>query len=311
VGLLGEERLTTETPSAQRNQYLTQDYDGLAAARVSWGLRYCTVGSMKIPRLLTIAGSDSSGGAGIQADLKTFTVFRTYGMSAVTALTAQNTRGVSGVFPVSPEFVRQQIDAVVEDIGVDAAKTGMLGSRPIVEAVAAAIRAHAIAPLVVDPVMVAQSGASLLEEEALAAVRDTLLPLATLVTPNTPEAAALVGFEVAGVTAMRAAATRWVELGAAAALVKGGHLASEDAVDVLHDGHALHELRAPRLSAENTHGTGCILAAAIAASLGQGLELGAAVERGKRFVTEAIRGGLSLGRGAGPANPLAWLDERN
>jgi hydroxymethylpyrimidine/phosphomethylpyrimidine kinase len=261
-----------------------------------------------LPRLLTIAGSDSSGGAGIQADLKTFTVFRGYGMSAVTALTAQNTQAVRGVVPVDPAFVRAQIDAVVEDIGVDATKTGMLANRELVAAVAAAVRDHSLAPLVVDPVMVAQSGAALLADNARDAVRELLLPLATVVTPNTPEAAALLAVEVDGVPAMREAATRLVALGARAALVKGGHLGGAESVDVLHDGRTLHELRAPRLAVRHTHGTGCILAAAIAAGLGGGLDLLAAVEQAKRFVSAAIRGGLALGKGAGPANPLAWLD---
>jgi len=261
-----------------------------------------------LPRLLTIAGSDSSGGAGIQADLKTFTVFRGYGMSAITALTAQNTQGVRGVVAVDPAFVRAQIDAVVDDIGVDATKTGMLANRDLVGAVAAAVRDHRLLPLVVDPVMVAQSGAPLLADDARAAVRDLLLPLATLVTPNVPEASSLLGIEIDGVPAMREAARRLVSLGARAALVKGGHLAGDDSVDVLHDGRELHELRSPRLAATNTHGTGCILAAAITAGLGGGLDLRAAVERSKRFVSAAIGAGLALGKGAGPANPLAWLD---
>lgn len=261
-----------------------------------------------VARLLTIAGSDSSGGAGVQADLKTFAVFRGYGMSALTALTAQNTQGVRGVVAVDPAFVRAQIDAVVDDVGVDAAKTGMLANRELVTAVAAAVRERAIAPLVVDPVMVAQSGASLLSDDARDAVRDVLLPLAAVVTPNTPEAAALLGFAVDDVAAMREAARRLVDLGARAAVVKGGHLDGDDAVDVLYDGRTLQELRAPRLAARHTHGTGCILSAAITAGLGAGLELLPAVEQAKRFVTAAIRAGLPLGKGAGPANPLAWLD---
>jgi hydroxymethylpyrimidine/phosphomethylpyrimidine kinase len=263
-----------------------------------------------LPRLLTIAGSDSSGGAGIQADLKTFTVFRTYGMSALTALTAQNTRGVSGIVPVSPEFVRAQIDAVASDVGIDAAKTGMLANRAIIEAVAAAVRAHRIAPLVVDPVMVAQSGARLLEDDARAALLAELLPLATVVTPNVPEAEALLGMRIAGVADLRAAARRLVELGAGAALVKGGHLAGAEAIDVLDDGRTVEELRAPRLDTPHTHGTGCITAAALAACLARGLPLSAAAREAKRFVSVAIAGGLALGGGNGPANPLAWLDEQ-
>jgi hydroxymethylpyrimidine/phosphomethylpyrimidine kinase len=260
-----------------------------------------------IRRLLTIAGSDSSGGAGIQADLKTFTVFRAYGMSAVTALTAQNTRGVSGVFPVPPEFVRAQIEAVAEDIGVDAAKTGMLANDAIIRAVADAVRAHRIAPLVVDPVMVAHSGGRLLDADAVSTLRERLIPLASLVTPNVPEAGALLDRVVESVADMRDAARRLVELGPRAVLVKGGHLSGGDAVDVLHDGREIHELRAPRIATLNTHGTGCMLSAAIAACLATGMSLIDAVHRAKRFISAAIAAGLPLGKGNGPANPLAWL----
>jgi len=262
-----------------------------------------------LPRVLTIAGSDCSGGAGIQADLKTFTVFRTYGMSAITALTAQNTRGVSGILAVAPEFVRAQIDAVASDIGIDAAKTGMLANRAIITTVAEAVRVHRIAPLVVDPVMVAQSGARLLEDDARAALIAALLPLATVVTPNVPEAEALLEMAVSDVAAMREAARRLVGLGARAALVKGGHLSGAEAVDVLYDGTAFHELRAPRLDTPHTHGSGCMTAAALTACLARGLDLVAAAHQAKRFVTTAIAHGLALGGGNGPANPLAWLDE--
>lgn len=262
-----------------------------------------------LPRVLTIAGSDSSGGAGIQADLKTFTVFRVYGMSAITALTAQNTCGVTGIVPVTPEFVRAQIDAVVSDIGVDAAKTGMLANREIVSAVAAAVRAHRIAPLVVDPVMVAQSGASLLADDARAALLAELVPLAGVVTPNIPEAEALLGMRVVSVADMREAARRLVDAGAAAALVKGGHLDGAAAVDVLDDGRAVHELSAPRLATRHTHGTGCMTAAALAACLARGMPLLEAAQEAKRFINTALAGALALGRGNGPANPLAWLDQ--
>ena len=264
-----------------------------------------------IPRALTIAGSDSSGGAGIQADLKTFTVFGVYGMSAVTALTAQNTRGVLGISAVSPDFVRQQIDAVATDIGIDAAKTGMLASRAIIAAVADAVRAHEIGRLVVDPVMVAQSGAALLEPEARAALRDQLVPLAAVVTPNTPEAAALLSMAVETVADMREAARRLVGIGARAALVKGGHLRGDEAVDVLHDGENLHELRAPRVATPHTHGTGCMLSAAITAGLARGDALAAAVSTAKRFITAAVAAGLPLGKGSGPANPLVLMEEES
>jgi hydroxymethylpyrimidine/phosphomethylpyrimidine kinase len=261
-----------------------------------------------IPRVLTIAGSDSGGGAGIQADLRTFAVFRVYGTSAITALTAQNTRGVSDIFTLPPEFVRAQIDAVATDIGIDAAKTGMLATRPIVNAVAAAVRAHAIAPLVVDPVMLAQSGAQLLADDARDALLAELVPLATVVTPNAPEAAALLGMRVASLADMRVAARRLIDLGAGAALVKGGHVDGSEAIDVLDDGRNCHTLRAPRLATRHTHGTGCMTAAALAAGLARGLSLLEAAHETKQFVSAAIAAGLPLGGGAGPANPLAWLD---
>lgn len=261
-----------------------------------------------IRRALTIAGSDCSGGAGVQADLKTFTVFRVYGMSAVTALTVQNTRGVSDIMAVDPGLVRAQIDAVASDIGIDAAKTGMLANRAIIETVAAAVRAHCIAPLVVDPVMVAQSGAALLEDDARSALLTELLPLAAVVTPNLPETEALLAMRVTSVADMRDAARRLVDAGAAAALVKGGHLAGADAVDVLFDGADVHELRAPWIDTPHTHGTGCMTAAALTACLARGLPLLAAAQEAKRFITTAIAGALPLGAGNGPANPLAWLD---
>lgn len=258
-----------------------------------------------IPRVLTIAGSDSSGGAGIQADLKTFTVLGVYGASAITALTAQSTTGVSGIHAVPAEFVRAQIDAVMTDIGADAAKTGMLANRDIVLAVAAAVREHAIPNLVVDPVLLAQSGAALLEEDARAALRDRLVPLACLVTPNAPEASALLGIEVSSVADLREAARRFVAAGARAVLVKGGHLGGDESVDVFHDGRGFEELRAPRIATPHTHGTGCTLSAAIAAGLARGHDLADAVRRAKRFVTGAIERGLAIGRGCGPVNVLA------
>jgi hydroxymethylpyrimidine/phosphomethylpyrimidine kinase len=259
-----------------------------------------------IARALTIAGSDSSGGAGIQADLKTFTVFGCYGMSAITALTAQNTTGVAAIHPVPAPFVRQQIDAVVGDIGVDAVKTGMLANRMIIETVAAALRDYRIEPIVVDPVLLAQSGALLLEDDARATLVRDLIPLARLVTPNVPEAAALLGMAIESERAMHIAARRFVDLGARAALIKGGHLAGTDAVDVLFDGSAFHILRAPRIQTPHTHGTGCMLSAAITAGLAHGKSLVSAVENGKRFISTAVAHGLAIGKGEGPANVLAW-----
>jgi hydroxymethylpyrimidine/phosphomethylpyrimidine kinase len=263
-----------------------------------------------IARALTIAGSDSSGGAGIQADLKTFTVFGVFGMSAVTALTAQNTCEVRAVHPVPAQLVYEQISAVVSDIGVDAAKTGMLANAEIVTAVARAVRDHHIAPLVVDPVMVSHSGSRLLHDEADGALLRELLPLATLVTPNIYEAQSLTGMTITSVADMRRAARRLLDRGAAACLIKGGHLEGLEAVDVFDDGAVVHELSAPRISTPHTHGTGCQLSAAITANLARGMPLRAAIERSKEFISVAIRNGLALGHGNGPANPLAWLEER-
>lgn len=262
-----------------------------------------------LPRVLTIAGSDSGGGAGIQADLKTFTVLRVYGMTAVTALTAQNTKGVAGIFPVPPEFVRLQIDAVARDLGIDAAKTGMLANRAIIEAVCEAVREHGIERLVVDPVLVAESGARLLDSDARGTLVRRLIPLAAVVTPNAPEAAALLDIQVSTLAEMHEAARRLVGAGARAALVKGGHIGGPAAVDVLHDGERLYELRSSRVETRHTHGTGCMMAAALAAGLAEGRDLLAAATRAKHFVTVAVVNGLALGAGNGPANPLAWLDE--
>jgi len=263
-----------------------------------------------IARALTIAGSDSSGGAGVQADLKTFTVFRVFGMSAITALTAQNTQGITGIHPVPAPFVRQQIDAVVSDIGVDAAKTGMLSNAEIVVAVAAALRDHQVEKVVIDPVMLAGTGAALLDADARDALLRELLPLASVLTPNIHEADALLGTRIASVADMRAAARALQGRGPGACLIKGGHLGSVEAVDVLYDGRELHELTSPRLCVPHTHGTGCQLSAAITACLARGASLLDAVRLSKRFVTSAIAHGLAIGKGTGPANPLAWLDQR-
>lgn len=261
-----------------------------------------------IARALTIAGSDSGGGAGIQADLKTFTVFGVFGMSAITALTAQDTRGVCAVHPIPASFVRQQIDAVVSDLGIDAAKTGMLATVETVVAVARAVRDHCIAPLVVDPVLMAHDGTPLLHADAREALLRELVPLAALVTPNLDEAQALTGVTIASVIDMRTAARVLLAYGPGACLVKGGHLAGHDAVDVFDDGREPRVLTAPRLTTKHTHGTGCQLSAAITANLALGLSLWKAVERSKRFISVAIRHSLAIGHGNGPANPLAWLD---
>ncbi len=259
---------------------------------------------MAVPRALTIAGSDSGGGAGIQADLKTFAAFGVFGMSAITALTAQNTVEVRSVFDVPAEFVRQQIDAVVTDIGVDAAKTGMLSSDPIVEAVADRVRHHGIASLVVDPVMIAKSGAALLRPEARDALRRLLLPLALVVTPNLHEASALVDRKVETMHEMEEAARRLSALGPRYVVVKGGHLEGGAAVDLVFDGARVERLESPRIQTRHTHGTGCVFAAAIASGLAKGVAPLQAIRDAKTFVTAAIRQALPLGSGHGPANPL-------
>ncbi len=252
-----------------------------------------------LPIVLTIAGSDSGGGAGIQADLKTITVLGAYGASALTALTAQNTTGVRGVMEVPPEFVAAQIDAVMEDIGADAAKTGMLGGRAVVEVVADRVRHHAIGPLVVDPVMVAKSGDELLASDAVDALRRLLLPLATVVTPNLPEAAVLTGISVETPDDMREAARRIHALGPQYVLVKGGHLEGEP-TDLLFDGNAFHVVTRPRVNTPNTHGTGCTYSAAIATGLARGMAVEPAVEWARDALQAALEGSLALGRGCGP-----------
>lgn len=263
------------------------------------------------PRIaLTIAGSDSGGGAGIQADLKTFHAFGVYGMSALTAITAQNTLGVQAVAVLDPALVGAQIDAVATDIGVDAAKTGMLADARIVTIVADGVRAHGIHNLVVDPVMVAKSGDRLLTPEAVAALRRELLPLAAVITPNLEEAEMLLGHPIRTLEAMRAAARELVAWGAGAAIVKGGHLGAgagdpaDAATDVLWDGRREVLLRGPRIATRHTHGTGCTFSAAITAGLALGLDLQLAAQEAKRFVQLAISTAGPLGGGRGPLNHL-------
>jgi len=259
------------------------------------------------PRALTIAGSDSGGGAGIQADLKTFTVLGVYGMSAVTAVTVQNTEGVAGYEAMPPAIVADQIRSVVTDIGVDAAKTGMLANAAIVSAVADAVEETGVRKLVVDPVSMSKHGFGLLTGPAVVALRARILPLATLVTPNLPEAAALAGLEVEGRDDMRRAADAILAAGARAVLVKGGHLqdaGANDAADLFVDGEVEEWLIEPRIATPHTHGTGCTLSAAIAAHLARGEGLLEAVRAGKAFVTEAIRHAMALGHGIGPVDQL-------
>lgn len=252
-------------------------------------------------KLLTIAGSDSSGGAGIQADLKTFSALGAYGMSCITALTAQNTKGVTAVMNADPPMVTAQLEAVYDDIPPDAVKTGMLSTAPIVTAVSDFLAAHKGAPLVVDPVMVSTSGSILLEEDAVAAVREALIPLAALITPNMPEAAVLTGHPVETASDMRNAAKALMDLGCAAVLVKGGHR-KDDAMDVLYDGRELWEFPASKIDTKNTHGTGCTLSSALAVMLARGLSLPEAVGEAKRYLTGAIEGAShdEVGHGHGP-----------
>ena len=252
-----------------------------------------------IPKAMTIAGSDSGGGAGIQADLKTFAALGVYGASTLTAITAQNTVAVTAVHELPVDLIAAQIDAVVTDIGVDAVKTGMLSSAAIVETVAAAVQRHALVNLVVDPVMIAKSGDALLRPEAVNALRDRLLPLAAVVTPNLPEAETLTGLSITTDADIRRAAEQIVGRGARAVVVKGGHREGP-AVDLFYDGVRFQEFTAPRLDTRNTHGTGCTFAAALAAGLAQGHDLMAAVAQAKDYVTEAIRHAYPLGQGHGP-----------
>jgi hydroxymethylpyrimidine/phosphomethylpyrimidine kinase len=258
---------------------------------------------MKIPVALTIAGSDSGGGAGIQADLKTFAAFGVHGTSAITAITAQNTLTVSAIHEVPVRVIRAQIDAVVADIGVQAAKTGMLASAEIIQAVSAAIREHGIRNLVVDPVMVAKGGARLLHNDAIAALYRSLLPLAAVVTPNIPEAEVLLGRPLKTLDDRRQAARDLVALGPRAAVVKGGHGEASAAIDIYWDGVDMVELTARRVATKNTHGSGCAFSAAIAAGLAKGEDPLEAVEAAKAFITAAIEYSLELGSGHGPVNP--------
>jgi hydroxymethylpyrimidine/phosphomethylpyrimidine kinase len=253
---------------------------------------------------LTIAGSDSGGGAGIQADLKTFAAHGVYGTSALTAVTAQNTLGVTMFEPVSTELVTAQIEAVVSDIGANAAKTGMLPSAAIVEAVAAAVQDLEIPYLVVDPVMIAKSGDRLVDDEALGAIRTELLPLAFLVTPNIPEAEALTGLAIRSDDDRREAARRIAGLGASHVLIKGGHLPDTDIRDLLFDGTSFTEFRHERLPGSSTHGTGCTFAAALAAHIALGRSLRDAVPLAQGYVANAIRYAPGLGRGHGPMHHL-------
>jgi hydroxymethylpyrimidine kinase/phosphomethylpyrimidine kinase/thiamine-phosphate diphosphorylase len=252
--------------------------------------------------VLTIAGSDSGGGAGIQADLKTITLLGSYGSSIITALTAQNTLGVTGIHPVPEDFVAAQLDAVLSDIPVDAVKTGMLFSAEIVTAVAKRLSFFGRKILIVDPVMIAKGGADLIDYDAVDAIKERLLPITYLLTPNIPEAEALTGIRIATQADMQVASQMLHELGARNILIKGGHSGGEESVDLLYDGVSFTRFAAPRIASSNTHGTGCTLASAIATFLAQGNPLPEAVLKAKEFITEAIRLAEPLGKGHGPVN---------
>jgi hydroxymethylpyrimidine kinase / phosphomethylpyrimidine kinase / thiamine-phosphate diphosphorylase len=257
-------------------------------------------------RILTIAGSDSGGGAGIQADLKAITLLGGYGMSVLTALTAQNTLGVQAIYEVSVPFVEKQIDSVLSDIGADAIKTGMLANAEIVEVVAKKMKQYQVEKVVVDPVMVAKNGDSLLRKDAQEALIKRLIPLSMVVTPNLMEASVLTGLKVRSIEEMKKAAHRIYQLGSKHVVVKGGHLKGK-AIDLLYDGEKYEEIEGPRIETKNTHGTGCTFASAIATFLARGDTVSEAVKKAKIFITMAIQSSLALGKGVGPTNPSAYV----
>ncbi len=259
-------------------------------------------------RVLVIAGSDSGGGAGVQADIKTVTALGGYAATAITALTAQDTHGVHGVLPVPPEFVRLQIDCVLDDIGADAFKTGMLDRAEIITVVAERIATRPELPFVLDPVMVAKGGARLMQHEALGSLKRSLLPHATLLTPNLPEAELLAGFAIHGLDDMRSAAAQLLTLGVPAVLLKGGHLPGAEVFDLLATEHGVEVFRAPRIDSRHTHGTGCTLASAIATGLAQGLGLRDAVLRARVYLRRAMQHAPGYGGGHGPLSHGVTLD---
>ncbi len=266
---------------------------------------------MTIYKALTIAGSDSGGGAGIQADLKTFQELDVYGMSVITVLTAQNTLGVQGVYPQSLEAIEAQIDSVLSDIGADATKTGMLFSTDIISLVARKLRHYKVRNLVIDPVMYAKGGTPLLQLEAMDALKRELLPLATLITPNIPEACGILGIqEITTEGDMAEVAEKLLECGAEYVLLKGGHLSSDEAVDLLMERNEAMYFRSPRINTRHTHGTGCTLAAAIAAQLAKGYSVKEAVATAKQFITAAISNSLAIGGGIGPTDHAAFRRAR-
>ncbi|TDI74540.1 MAG: bifunctional hydroxymethylpyrimidine kinase/phosphomethylpyrimidine kinase [Bacteroidetes bacterium] len=265
-----------------------------------------------IPVCLTIAGSDSGGGAGIQADIKAMQANGVFAASVITAITAQNTVAVTDALDLPVSIIEAQFDAVTSDMDVAATKTGMLSSIKIIEAVASRLAATDVGPVVVDPVMISKSGFKLLKDDAIDVLKSLMLPLAAVVTPNAHEAALLVGRPVRDVKQARDAAQRIYDMGPKAVLVKGGHLDDEeDAIDVLYDGSEFLILRTPRLDTKHTHGTGCTYAASLAANLAKGYNLHESAKRSKRYVMEAIRGGFQIGNGHGPTDHFFFLRDRH
>jgi hydroxymethylpyrimidine/phosphomethylpyrimidine kinase len=268
-----------------------------------------------VARALSIAGSDSGGGAGIQADLKTFTALGVYGMSAITAITVQNTVGVFGVHPIPPDIVYGQIKVVVEDIGVDALKTGMLFSEEIIENVSKAIKDFNLKKLVVDPVMIAKSGDPLLKDSARQTVIEKLIPLALVITPNIPEAEDICKFRIKDVEDMEKACKFIHSLGPEYVVLKGGHLEGDIKVDVVYDGKSFEYLKAKTVPTKNTHGTGCTLSSAITAFLAKGENPINAIKKAKEYIQGAIENSLNLGKGHGPLNhiwnlPISFSNNR-
>jgi len=261
---------------------------------------------MTIAKALTIAGSDSGGGAGIQADIKTFQELDVYGMSAITAITAQNTLGVQGIFPIKVEAVIEQINSVASDLVPNAIKTGMLVNSELIEAVAFTIRKEKWTKVVVDPVMIAKGGSSLLEEEAVETLKKQLIPLAFCMTPNIPEAERIVGYSIVSLEDRKRAAHSIFQLGAKNVVIKGGHDQGYEVTDLLFDGESYHLFNGPRINTKHTHGTGCTFAAAITAELSKGRSIHEAVEKAKSFIQAAIEDGLGIGSGHGPTNHLAY-----
>ncbi len=252
-------------------------------------------------KLLTIAGSDSCGGAGIQADLKTFSAHGVFGMSVISAVTAQNTQGVFAVQDISPDIIQKQIEVIFDDIFVDAVKIGMVSKTETIRIIAETLSKYEVKNLVIDPVMISKSGFDLLKPDAKEALIQCLLPMATVVTPNLPEAEVITGMKVASIDEMKKAAEEIYKMGPKYVLVKGGHLEGE-AMDILYDGTDFTYYNSPRINTKNTHGTGCTLSSAIASNLGKGMDIHKAIEEAKNYITTAIEKSFSIGKGVGPVH---------